>query len=146
MHDKGHENNLKKGRHYADATRINSVLKIFGQYLVTATSTGVYRVQPFGTEDTGITNTCAVGEPDCPTGEQPSSDLTSCALFNITDVAVSSLRAGNGLLIGQFRLADGRTAVLLQVHKRSPLQFISRDRISMLDCLCFQADKTKTGT
>lgn len=83
---------LSKGRHYAHATRINSVLKVFGKYLVTATSTGVYRVQPTGTLDTGYTNTCAVGERDCPTGEQPSTDLSSCALFNITGVAVSTLR------------------------------------------------------
>ena len=114
LHDKGQPNHLQKGRHYADATRINSVLKVFGKYLVTATSTAVYRVQPAGSQDTGYTNTCAVGEPDCPMGEQPSSDLTSCVLFNITAVAVSPIRPGNGLLIGQFKLADGRTAVLLQ--------------------------------
>jgi hypothetical protein len=81
---------------------------------VTATSTGVYRVQPAGTQDTGYTNTCAVGERDCPTGEQPSTDLSACVLFNVTGVAVSALRVGNGLLIGQFKLADGRTAVLIQ--------------------------------
>ena len=119
LHDKGQpsdnlHNNLRKGRHYSDATRINSVLKIFGKYLVTATSTAVYRVQPAGSQDTGYTNTCALGEPDCPTGEQPSSDLSSCVLFNITAVAVSTIKAGNGLLIGQFQLFDGRTAVLLQ--------------------------------
>ena len=44
-----------RARHYAHAARINSVLKVFGKYLVAATSTGVYRVQPLGTPDTGYT-------------------------------------------------------------------------------------------
>ena len=65
-------------------------------------------MQPAGSADTGYTNTCAIGEQDCPTGEQPNADLATCAV-NATDVSVFPTRPGNGLLIGQFRLADGRT-------------------------------------
>ena len=79
---------LSRGRHYRHASRINSVLRVFGRYLVAATSTGVYRVQPTGTGDTGYTNTCAIGERDCPGGEQPSTDLTTCAIFNVSSVHV----------------------------------------------------------
>jgi hypothetical protein len=111
------ECSFRLARSAADARRINSVLKIYGSYLVSAVSTGVYRVQPAGTGDTGYTNTCAVGEQDCPTGEQPNSDLSTCAV-NATDVAVFPARPGNGLLIGQFKLKDGRTGA----HPRSPPQ------------------------
>jgi hypothetical protein len=94
-----------------DARRVNSVLKIYGSYLIDATSTHVYRVQPAGCADTGYTNTCATGEQDCPTGEQPNSDLSAAGgcVVNATDVSVFPTRPGNGLLIGQFQLADGRT-------------------------------------
>ena len=67
-------------------------------------------MQPADCADTGYTNTCAIGEQDCPTGEQPNSDLSACAV-NATDVSVFPTRPGNGLLIGQFKLADGRTGV-----------------------------------
>ena len=103
---------LMRGRHYADATRINSVLKIYGAHLLTAVSTGVYRVQLPNSGDTGITNTCTTGSRDCPTGEQPDSNLSALSIQPV-DVAVSSLRPGNGLLVGQFRLADGRVALLM---------------------------------
>ena len=72
----------------------------------------MYRIQPLGTHDTGDTGTCHRGERDCPDGEQPNDDLTQCSM-NATNVAVSSEWPGAGLLIGQFRLADGRTALLL---------------------------------
>ena len=57
-------------------------------------------------------------------GPQPSHDLSSCAINNVTDVAVSSRlhssfdneHPGEGLLIGQFELHDGRTALLLHNH------------------------------
>jgi hypothetical protein len=91
---------------------MNSVLNVFGNFLLTATSTGVYRVQPNGTDDTGDTGTCRHGEQDCPDGEQPNSDLTLCAM-TATDVAVNKDWPGAGLLVGQFRLADGRVALLL---------------------------------
>jgi hypothetical protein len=54
---------------------------------------GIYRVQPANCTDTGYTNTCAKGEQDCPTGEQPNSDLSACAV-NATDVSVSPTRPG----------------------------------------------------
>ena len=116
------------GRHYGDAKRINSVLKVFGSVLLHATSMGVFRVQPEGTTDTGDTRTCNRGEIYCPTGEQPNDDMTDCAVANVTGVAASQggeqrhadgsityLGAipGNGVLIGQFRLPDGRTALLI---------------------------------
>ena len=87
------------------------------RYLVSATSTGVFHVQPKGTPDSGFTNTCNAGEQDCPDGEQPTHNLSSCALQTVTDTSVSSYRPydhlGNGVLIGQFKLADGREALLL---------------------------------
>jgi hypothetical protein len=103
---------FQEGPHYQDARRISSILKIYGNFLPTATSVGIFRVQPNGTHDNGDTGTCLAGERDCPDGEQPNSDLTSCPM-NATDVAVNVQWPGSGLLIGQFRLADGRTALLL---------------------------------
>jgi hypothetical protein len=45
---------------------------------------------------------------------------TALKLLQVTDLAVSSSKwtpkAGEGLLIGQFRLTDGRTALLLHNH------------------------------
>ena len=112
IYPRGSRTSFKRGTHYEDARRINSVLRVFGNFLLTATSTGVYRVRPHGTHDTGDTGTCRRGERDCPDGEQPNDDLTLCAT-DATDVAVNSEWPGAGLLIGQFRLADGRIAVLL---------------------------------
>ena len=83
------------------------------RYLVSATSTGIFRAQPKATPDTGITDTCNAGEQDCYEGEQPTRDLAECALHNVTDTSVSSIRPGNGVLIGQFLLADGREAIIL---------------------------------
>jgi hypothetical protein len=108
---------LLPSHHYQQARRINSELKIFGVHLVTATSTGIFRVLPPGSADTGETGTCNRGERNCPDGEQPTTDLSTCALVvNASDAetfAVSPRLPGNGLLIGQFALADGRTALLL---------------------------------
>ena len=70
-------------------------------------------MQPDGTPDSGLTNTCNAGEQDCPDGEQPTHDLSSCALQSITDTSASPIRPGNGVLIGQFLLADGRAAIIL---------------------------------
>jgi hypothetical protein len=112
IYPRGGRTTFKRGAHYEDAARMNSVLNVFGNFLLTATSTGVYRVQPNGTDDTGDTGTCRHGEQDCPDGEQPNSDLTLCAM-TATDVAVNKDWPGAGLLVGQFRLADGRVALLL---------------------------------
>ena len=105
---------LSRGRHYGDAQRINSVLRVHGAVLLTASSTGVYRVQPPGCLDTGETGTCFRGSKYCPHGEQPETNLSQSALdVRPADVKVSGLEPGNGLLIGEFKLQDGRTAVLL---------------------------------
>ena len=108
---------LGEGRNYRDATRLNSVLKVFGAVLLNATSTGVYRVLPPGSPDTGVTHTCETGEKDCPHGEQPSTDLSPSRLASVVETAVSSSKVmglpGNGLLIGEFALPDGRSALLL---------------------------------
>ena len=109
-------------RHYLEARRINSVLKVFGSLLLNATSTGVYRALPAGSLDCGYTNTCAAGERDCPHGEQPNTDLSGSPI-NVSNAYVSQGRnksgvvvgasAGDGLLIGTFSLADDRIALLL---------------------------------
>ena len=112
IYPRGGRTSFKRGAHYEDATRINSVLRVFGTFLLTANSTAVHRVQPNGTHDTGDTGTCRRGERDCPDGEQPNDDLTLCAM-TATDVAVNSEWPGAGLFIGQFRLVDSRTALLL---------------------------------
>ena len=85
----------------------------WNRYLVSAASKGIFRVQPEGTADTGITNTCNTGEQDCRDGEQPTHNLSACALENVTATSVSPIRPGNGVLIGQFLLEDGRQAILL---------------------------------
>ena len=123
----------RKGAHYRHATRLNSIVKNWGraQYLLGATSTGVFRVMspgsksgaspgpwvPGGLDTPGGTCSCTSGASSCP---QPAQSLAGCAINNVTDLAVSSSRwtpkAGEGLLIGQFRLADGRTGLLLHNH------------------------------
>lgn len=111
----------RKGAHYRHATRLNSIVRNWGRarYLLTATSTAVYRIMPPSSGGGGkpAKCTCQCGQPTCP---QPSQLLAGCAIDNITDLAVSSSRwtpkAGEGLLIGQFQLADGRTALLLHNH------------------------------
>ena len=110
---------LSRGRHYGDAQRINSVLRVYGALLLTSVSTGVYRVQPPGCLDTGETGTCPRGSEYCPNGEQPENISRSALEVRPSDVAVSPLEPGNGLLIGEFRLRDGRTAVLLHNQVRS---------------------------
>ena len=108
----------RKGPHYRHATRLNSIVRNWGRpkYLLGATSTGVYRVFPPG-EGEGGTCTCTTGASACP---QPVQSLAGCVISAVSDVAVSSSRwtpkAGEGLLIGQFKLADGRKALLLHNH------------------------------
>ena len=86
--------------------------------MVDATSTGVYRVTP-----ASLPPSTWMGEPWDWQGMQPQSSLRGCAVTNVSEVAVAKPNpgystgvAGEGLLIGQFRLADGRTAVLLHNH------------------------------
>eukprot|EP01050_Picozoa_sp_SAG11_P018130 SAG11_NODE_2694_length_3083_cov_4.985255_4_plen_149_part_00 len=77
----------------------------------------MFLVQPQGSPDIGFTHTCNAGEQDCRDGEQPTGNLSSCALQSVIDTSVSSYRPydrfGNGVLIGQFKLADGREAIVL---------------------------------
>ena len=92
--------------------------RVAGDSLVDATSTGVYRVTP-----APLPPSMWMGEPWDWQGMQPQSSLRGCAVANVSEVAVAQPNpgystgvAGEGLLIGQFRLADGRTAVLLHNH------------------------------
>eukprot|EP01043_Picozoa_sp_COSAG02_P066028 COSAG02_NODE_10143_length_2011_cov_14.027014_1_plen_519_part_00 len=112
IYPRGGRTIFKRGSHYDDASRMNSILRVYGNFLLTATSTAVYRVQPNGTHDTGDTGTCRRGEQDCPDGEQPIEDLTLCPM-NVANVAVNADWPGAGLLIGQFALANGQIALLL---------------------------------
>lgn len=73
----------RRTRHYDQATRINHAVKKLGPTLMRLTSTGVYRVKP---------------------GDD--------AVRVLADVPIRSLTAGD-YLIGAFRHADGRRAVLL---------------------------------
>ena len=98
----------RKGAHYDHAKRLNSIVKNWGRYLVYAKSEAVYRALPQGYK-----------VPSSTCSPQPETDLShSPWLYNVTDLAVSSSKwtphVGEGMLIGQFRLRDGRTALLLQ--------------------------------
>lgn len=100
----------RRGAHYGHARKINSIVKNWGRYLLRATSTGVYRLFP---------GKAAPKPSSCNSGDQPPSSLDgSCVLNNVTDLEVSSAKwtpkLGEGVLIGQFSLDDGRTALLLQ--------------------------------
>ena len=96
-------------------------MRALGDFLLHAESTGVWRVH------------AAAPEPPTPRSAirlQPSTDLSSqggCAIAEVKDendangadgqgLRVSHSRAGAGVLLGQFRLGDGRVAVLVQNH------------------------------
>ena len=114
----------RRGAHYRHARRLNSIVKNWGrpQYLLNARSTGIYRAVSAKHDTTARGQS---GDASCSAaGPQPSYDLSSCAINNVSDVAVSSRshssfdndHPGEGLLIGQFELEDGRTALLLHNH------------------------------
>ena len=114
----------RRGAHYRHARRLNSIVKNWGrpQYLLNARSTGIYRAVSAKHDTTARDKS---GDASCSAaGPQPSYDLSSCAINNVSDVAVSSRshssfdndHPGEGLLIGQFELEDGRTAMLLHNH------------------------------
>jgi hypothetical protein len=86
------------GPHYAQAARINSVLRQFGNVLLHANSTGVFHV------------------PGNASAEEAAAILQGCLISNVSNYAVSDMLAGDGLLLGQFLLPDGRRAVLLTNH------------------------------
>eukprot|EP01043_Picozoa_sp_COSAG02_P047805 COSAG02_NODE_4622_length_5153_cov_9.543926_2_plen_531_part_00 len=115
----------RRGAHYRHAQRLNSIVRNWGrpQYLLNAKSTGVYRAASASQNHRTIDHES--GDPFCSAaGPQPSHDLSSCAINNVSDVAVSSRvrssfdndHPGEGMLIGQFELEDGRTALLLHNH------------------------------
>ena len=96
-------------------------MRALGDFLLHAESTGVWRVH------------AAAPEPPTPRSAirlQPSTDLSSqggCAIAEVKNendangadgqgLRVSHSRAGAGVLLGQFRLGDGRVAVLVQNH------------------------------
>ena len=102
----------RRGAHYDHARRLNSIVRNFGRYLVHAKSQAVYRALPQGYKATP--SKCLAGSY-----APPDTDLShSLWLNNVTDLAVSPSKwtphLGEGMLIGQFQLQDGRTALLLQ--------------------------------
>ena len=91
---KGNTSNHAPGPHYYQAQRINSVLRVFGTLLLNATSTGVYRMQ---------------------SGDDAVAKLAGCAVTNITmrQGCLGGACVAWSLVVGQFRLADARTALLV---------------------------------
>jgi hypothetical protein len=80
-------------RHYEEATRINTALKNIGPTLMKLTSTGVYRVKP---------------------GDDPAKALAGAPLKNIKRQDVDP---ANDYLVGAFKHADGRRAVLVNNYR-----------------------------
>ena len=101
-------------------SRLNPLVSAIGGFLTGATSTGVWRVHAPQAESPQYAAGSEMGE------WQPSTDLSSgCALSAVGDgeagtqimgLSVSPVVAGQGVLIGQWRLADNRTAVLINNH------------------------------
>ena len=101
-------------------SRLNPLVSAIGGFLTGATSTGVWRVHAPKAEPPQYAAGSEMGE------WQPSTDLSSgCALSAVGDgeagtqimgLSVSPVVAGQGVLIGQWRLADNRTAVLINNH------------------------------
>ena len=91
---KGNTSNHAPGPHYFQAQRINSVLRVFGTMLLNATSTGVYRMQ---------------------SGDDAAAKLAGCAVSNVTmrQGCLGGACVAWSLVIGQFRLPDARTALLI---------------------------------
>ena len=93
----------RKTAHYAQARRLNSVVRAFGSYLVSATSEGVWRVTPDPLPQSRWMNRSWDWK-----GQQPRSDLVGCVVSNITEVYVAKQNtgysSGEGMLIGQFRI------------------------------------------
>ena len=101
----------RRGAHYRHAKRLNSIVRNWGRYLLGATSTGIFHPRPRGTPNS--TTGCDMGP-----GLVASRELTGAKVVsNATDLAVSAdewtPKLGDGLLVGEFALADGRRAVLL---------------------------------
>jgi hypothetical protein len=82
-----------KTRHYAHAQRLNAVLKNYGPTLMRLTSTGVFRIRPTDDPAAVLKGSGLVDLPRTP-GDPPGD-----------------------YLVGAFRHADGRRAVLLQNYR-----------------------------
>ena len=110
----------KNTPHYEQMSRLNPLVSAIGGFLTGATSTGVWRVHAPKAEPPQYAAGSEMGE------WQPPTDLSSgCALSGVGDgeagtqimgLSVSPVVAGQGVLIGQWRLADNRTAVLINNH------------------------------
>jgi hypothetical protein len=100
---------------YKHAGRLNGIVRIMGDFLLHAHSVNVYRAlpEPAAADPTGIHHLEL----------QPSTNLRDgvSAIAAVQDVGGFGLRishrlAGEGVLLGQFELPDGRTAVLIANH------------------------------
>jgi hypothetical protein len=115
----------KNTPHYEQMSRLNPLVSAIGNFLTGATSTGVWRVHAPKAEAPQFAEGSEMQQ------WQPPTDLSAgCALSGVGDAAakmgdgeepmmglsVSPLVAGQGVLIGQWRLADNRTAVLINNH------------------------------
>ena len=108
--------------HYEHVKRINTHILAWEQHLLNATSVGYWRIaaavapQPVGTpgnvaSQPKVGRSCAAdGNPDsCVTWQQPEP-----AFADVRNWLNMGPPAGLPFLLGQFRLADGRTALMLQ--------------------------------
>ena len=95
---------LVKGPHWQDAKRINSMVLALEPYLLNATTTGVFQIR----DTSNLTDV--------------ASALSGASVFsNVTGEGMAQKdyfgKAGH-FLLGEFRLQDGRTAVM--VHNQLP--------------------------
>lgn len=82
-----------KTRHYAQAQRLNAILKNYGPILMRLTSAGVFRVRP---------------------GDEPALALKGSGLL---DIKRDSGDPPGDYLVGAFRHDDGRRAVMIQNYR-----------------------------
>jgi hypothetical protein len=100
------------GHHMEEVTRINSIVLAYGQYLLTANSTRVFHLPsaaPDGGSHAAALNASVLiddltGGCDC--GSSPGSQ--GC------DLLLQAFEHCGHYLVGEFRLEDGRAAVLIQ--------------------------------
>lgn len=90
---RGSPSNFVPGPHYPQAAALNAVLRHWGNVLYTAVPTNLSYID----------------------AQSPPSDLgPGLCITNVTGaVTVSDAMVGDGLFVSQFRLADGRAAVLI---------------------------------